>query len=170
MAKLKRLSPGFFFLLLITLLWTVPAFSGQIDLPKPAQTDTCPVCGMFVSKYPSWVATVHYQDGHSHHFDGAKDMFKYLLDMPKWAPGHRAEDIKAIGVTEYYGLRMIDAKQAYYVIGSEVYGPMGHELVPLVSEEDAVEFMRDHKGVKIMRFDQVKQKLLINLDNGVFQE
>ncbi len=170
MAKLKRLSPSFFFLLLITLLWTVPAFSGQLDLPKPAQTDTCPVCGMFVSKYPSWVATVQYQDGHSHHFDGAKDMFKYLLDLAKWAPGHRAEDIKAIGVTEYYGLQMIDAKQAYYVIGSEVYGPMGHELVPLVSEEDATEFMLDHKGVKIMRFDQVKQKLLINLDNGVFQE
>jgi copper chaperone NosL len=157
-------------LLFACLLITQSALSETITLPKPAQTDTCPVCGMFVSKYPSWVATVEYKDGHAHHFDGAKDLFKYLLDMPKWAPGHKAEDIKAIGVTEYYSLKMIDAKQAFYVIGSEIYGPMGHELVPLESMEDAKEFMQDHKGVKVMFFDQVKQKLLINLDNGVFEE
>jgi len=157
-------------LLLICLQWAVPAVSEQLQLPKPAQTDTCPVCGMFVSKYPAWVATVQYQDGHSHHFDGAKDMFKYLHDLPKWAPGHRTEEIKAIGVTEYYGLQMIDARQAVYVIGSEVYGPMGHELVPLATEEDAREFMRDHKGVKIMRFAQVRPKLLKSLDNGIFTE
>ena len=157
-------------LLLICLLCAVPAVSEQLQLPKPEQTDTCPVCGMFVSKYPAWVATVQYQDGHSHHFDGAKDMFKYLHDLPKWAPGHRTEEIKAIGVTEYYGLQMIDARQAFYVIGSEVYGPMGHELVPLATEEDAREFMRDHKGVKIMRFAQVRQKLLKSLDNGIFTE
>jgi len=125
---------------------------------------------MFVSKYPAWVATVQYQDGHSHHFDGAKDMFKYLHNLPKWAPGHRTEEIKAIGVTEYYGLQMIDARQAVYVIGSEVYGPMGHELVPLATEEDAREFMRDHKGVKIMRFTQVRPKLLKSMDNGIFTE
>lgn len=152
------------------LLLAQSAISDTLEVPKPAPTDTCPVCGMFVSKYPNWVATVQYKDGHAHHFDGAKDMFKYLLDMPKWAPGHRAEDIKAIAVTEYYSLDMLDAKQAFYVIGSEVYGPMGHELLPLASMEDAKEFMHDHKGVRIMRFDQVKQKLLINLDNGVFTE
>ncbi len=164
----KNISTSASFLLLILLMWSLPVVSQQLDLPRPALTDTCPVCGMFVSKYPSWTATVLYRDGHSHHFDGVKDMFKYLLDLPKWAPGHQMAEINAIGVTEYYGLRMINARQAYYVIGSEVFGPMGHELVPLATEEDAGEFMRDHKGVQIMRFDLIKQKLLINLDNGVF--
>ncbi len=152
------------------MLLALSAASAPVFLPKPAQTDTCPVCGMFVSKYPAWVATVLYKDGHAHHFDGAKDMFKYLHDLPKWAPGHKAEDIKTIGVTEYYSLQMIDARQAFYVIGSEVYGPMGHELVPLANIDDAKEFMQDHKGVKILRFDHVKQKLLINLDNGLFKK
>jgi len=36
--------------------------------------------------------------------------------------------------------------------------------------DDAKEFMQDHKGVKIMRFDQVRRSLLINLDNGLFTE
>ena len=165
MSLVKLLKP---FLFVAILVGSQSVFSGPVETPKPALTDTCPVCGMFVSKYPAWLATVVYKDGHAHHFDGAKDLFKYLLDMPKWAPGHKAEDIEVIGVTEYYTMEMIDAKEAYYVIGSEVYGPMGHELIPLVSEEDAKEYMQDHKGVKIMRFDEVKYKLLINLDNGDF--
>jgi copper chaperone NosL len=167
---MKRLASTLLFLLFVGMFMAQPVMSDPVTVPKPAQSDTCPVCGMFVSKYPNWVATVLYKDGHAHHFDGAKDMFKYLLDMPKWAPGHRAEDIKTIAVTEYYRLQKIDAKQAFYVIGSEVYGPMGHELVPFASMEDAKEFMHDHGGVRIIRFDQVKQKLLLNLDNGVFED
>jgi nitrous oxide reductase accessory protein NosL len=96
-------------------------------------------------------------------------MFKYLLDLPKWAPGHRAEDIELIGVTEYYGLTRIDAHQAFYVIGSDVRGPMGNELIPLETEADAAEFLQDHSGRRILRFDQVNQELLQKLDSGLFE-
>ena len=122
-------------LLLAPLL--APARAGPVDTPNPTPTDTCPVCGMFVAKYPDWIATVVYRDGHTHHFDGAKDLFKYLLDLAKWAPGHRAEDIAVIGVTEYYGVTRIDAHQAWYVVGSDVLGPRGHELIPTKTQEDA---------------------------------
>ena len=140
-----------------------------VDLPDPDPKDTCPVCGMFVAKYPEWIATVVYKDGHAHHFDGAKDLFKYLLDLSKWAPGHQASEIVKIGVTEYYGLQRIDARKAYYVIGSDILGPMGHELIPLESLEEAEEFKKDHQGVAILKFDQVRKKLLTNLDEGVFK-
>lgn len=143
--------------------------SKALDLPAPEATDTCPVCGMFVARYPEWIATVVYGDGHAHHFDGAKDLFKYLLDMPTWAPGHRAEDIAGIGVTEYYGLELIVARDAWYVIGSDVLGPMGHELIPLVTAEDANEFMRDHGGRRILRFDEVTGSMLEKLDVGEFE-
>lgn len=155
--------------LLLWLMLAAPLWAGPIDLPKPALTDTCPVCGMFVSKYPAWVATVAYRDGHAHHFDGAKDLFKYLFDLPKWAPGHRAEDIQAIGVTEYYGLKRIDARQAFFVIGSDVLGPMGHELVPLATREEAEEFLRDHQGKALLRFDEVQPRLPERLDQGSFE-
>jgi len=141
-----------------------------VDLPAPDKGDTCSVCGMFVSKYPEWLATVLYGDGHSDHFDGAKDMFKYLFDLDKYAPGHSYEDISGIGVTEYYGLTMIDARQARFVIGSDVTGPMGHELIPLASQEDAEEFMKDHQGEQILTFDQVSQALLQRLDDGALEE
>jgi nitrous oxide reductase accessory protein NosL len=123
---------------------------------------------MFVSRYPDWVATVLYRDGHAHHFDGAKDMFKYLLDLPKYAPGHTSADIASIGVSEYYGLTRIDAHLAWYVIGSDVLGPMGHELVPLRTPDEATEFLRDHHGKRILRFDDVTLPLLRGLDQGQF--
>jgi nitrous oxide reductase accessory protein NosL len=141
----------------------------DLKFPAPGPKDTCPVCGMFVSRYPDWVATVLYQDGHAHHFDGPKDLFKYLLDLDKYAPGHRRADIAAIGVTEYYGLTRIDARAAWYVIGSDVVGPMGHELVPLRTRAEAEEFQRDHQGKRLLRFDEVTGPLLLRLDQGRFE-
>jgi nitrous oxide reductase accessory protein NosL len=151
------------------LLLSLQAPAAPVSLPDPGVKDTCPVCGMFVAKYPEWIATVQYKDGHAHHFDGAKDMFKYLFDLHRWAPGHKAENIQTIGVTEYYGLTRIDAREALYVIGSDVLGPMGHELVPLESEADAEAFLRDHKGTRILRFDEVDKSLPAKLDEGVFK-
>jgi copper chaperone NosL len=156
------------------LLWVLALSSGAFaeggisGIPKPAAKDLCPVCGMIVSKYPNWVATVLYKDGHAHHFDGAKDMFKYLQDLPKYAPGHRKEDIKAIAVTDFYNLGKADARQAYFVIGSDVLGPMGHEFVPLATKTDADDFLKDHKGKRALTFDQVTAQLVDQVDNGKF--
>lgn len=150
------------------LLAPLPGAAEPLKLSSPGPRDSCPVCGMFVAKYPEWLATVQYKNGHAHHFDGAKDMFKYLFDLAKWAPGQRAEDIQAIGVTDYYGLNRIDARQAWYVIGSDVLGPMGQELIPLQSQEDADEFMRDHSGRRILRFHEVRVPLLQDIDSGRF--
>ena len=30
-------------------------------LPKPGPKDKCPVCGMFVAKYPDWTAAVRFR-------------------------------------------------------------------------------------------------------------
>ncbi|MGB4876716.1 MAG: nitrous oxide reductase accessory protein NosL [Candidatus Competibacter sp.] len=153
-------------------LWLLsrsPAWSQELQLPAPGSKDTCPVCGMFVSRYPDWVATVLYKDGHVHHFDGAKDLFKYLLNLPKYAPDHTQADIAATGVTDYYGVKRLDARAAWYVIGSDVLGPMGHEPVPLATQADAEEFQRDHKGKRILRFDELTPPVLDNLDQGKFE-
>jgi copper chaperone NosL len=123
---------------------------------------------MLVSKYPNWVVVVKYRDGHAHFFDGAKDMFKYLQNLPKYAPGHRSEDIAAIHVTEFYGLSKVDARKAFFVIGSDVLGPMGHEFVPLETRADAEEFLKDHKGVRILNFEQVTAEVVDKVDNGKF--
>jgi len=145
------------------------ADAARVDLPAPGPRDICPVCGMFVAKYPEWVATILFEDGSADYFDGAKDFFKYIADMPKYAQGRTAEQIAAMGVTDYYGIERIDAHQALYAVGSDVLGPMGHELVPLLNEADAAEFMKDHKGKMLVGFAEVTPDLLDVLDTGRFE-
>lgn len=136
-------------------------------LPKPGDRDLCPVCGMLVAKYPNWIAIVVYRDGHAHFFDGAKDLFKYLA-ISRGTHGHKAADIAGIWVTEFYGLTRVDARQAFYVIGSDTLGPMGHEFVPLANRADVEDFLKDHKGKRIVSFAQATPELAIRLDKGTF--
>jgi copper chaperone NosL len=153
---------------LLLILWPAFAAAQEETATKPGSMDLCPVCGMLVSKYPNWTATALYRDGHTHYFDGAKDLFKYLQEMPKYAPGHRKEDLAGLYVTEFYGLTRIDARSAFYVIGSDVLGPMGHELVPLETRADAEEFLKDHKGKRIFTFAQITADIIDKVDNGKF--
>lgn len=138
------------------------------SVPRPGLKDLCPVCGMIVAKYPNWTATVVWRDGHAHHFDGAKDLFKFLQALPKYAPNHKREDIRGIFVTEFYNLDKIEAGKAFYVIGSDIMGPMGHELTPFGTQADAEEFLKDHKAKRILRFADVTPDVVARVDAGRF--
>lgn len=137
---------------------------GETNQPaKPKETDKCPVCGMFVSKYPDWIAQVVFKDGSSAFLDGPKDMFTYYLNVKKYSPSRGESDMVSMYVTEYYSLKVIDARKAFYVAGSDVYGPMGKELIPFGVRTDAEEFLRDHGGRNILTFDQVTADVLRSL-------
>ena len=133
--------------------------------PVPvAKTDKCPVCGMFVSKYPDFVAQIIHSDGSYAVFDGVKDMFKYLFDRQRYRPGTESLGIAAIYVTDYYSMTLIDGRTAWYVVGSDVYGPMGRELIPLQHEAEARDFIKDHAGKTLLRFEEVTPAILRGLD------
>jgi copper chaperone NosL len=137
-------------------------------LPKPGAMDLCPVCGMLVSKYPQWIATVLWKDGQAHHFDGAKDLFLFLQALPKYAPRRKRDEIRFLAVTDFYDLKKMDARQAVFVAGSDVLGPMGHDLIPLATPADAEEFSRDHKGKRTFRFDEITPAVVARVDEGRF--
>jgi copper chaperone NosL len=149
---------------LLGLLVPSLASPAEIGMPKPAAGDKCPVCGMFVAKYPDWMAAIRFRDGSHVFFDGAKDLFKYLHDLKKYDPARSPQDIHVVVVMDYYGLTWIDARKAWYVLGSDVYGPMGRELIPLKEEAEAREFMKDHRGVKIIRFADATPGVVKTLD------
>jgi copper chaperone NosL len=149
------------------LVFLLPSFSlgaAEGGAPKPGARDKCPVCGMFVAKYPDWTTAIRFRDGSHVYTDGAKDMFKYLHDLKKYDHTRKPEDIQAVLVLDYYRLSWIDARGAWYVLGSDVFGPMGRELIPLEQEADAKEFMKDHKGIKIIRFADVTMEVIKTLD------
>ena len=65
-------------------------------------------------------------------------------------------------------IERIDARKAYFVSGSDVLGPMGHEFVPLANKADADDFLKDHKGKKLYTFERVTPAMANALDNGRF--
>lgn len=148
----------------ILALATAFSYAGDRKPLKPGPDDKCPVCGMFVKKYPDWVAEIIFQDGSGAFFDGTKDMFKYYFDLKKFNPRKSRPEIEAIYVTEYYSLTLIDGTKASFVIGSDVLGPMGKELIPLAGDAEAKEFFKDHKGKKILTFKEVTPEVIKTLD------
>jgi copper chaperone NosL len=131
---------------------------------EAGKRDVCAVCGMLVARHPEWLAQVVYEDGSQAFFDGPKDLFKYLLRPERYAADKRGVETTAVLVTSYYVGAATDARQAFYVVGSDVTGPMGAELVPHPTLEAAEEFARDHHGERIVRFDDVTPELLNELE------
>ena len=161
MKQFGRLIPIVLFCLLLPLsvVLATPA-----ALPSPAAKDKCPVCGMFVAKYPDWVAIVTFKDSTSLFFDGSKDFFIYYHNMKKYTPARNQTSIATITVRDYYLLKQIDVRKASFVIGSDVYGPMGKELVPFEKTADAIAFLKDHTGKKILTFKDITPAILKSLE------
>jgi nitrous oxide reductase accessory protein NosL len=163
--KRKHILLGFCFSLLLTLTLALTlSWSGDRKPIKPLPKDKCPVCGMFVAKYSDWMAEIIFKDGTYAVFDGTKDMFKYYFNLGKYNPSKKPSDIDSIYVTDYYSLTLIDGHKAVYIMGSDVYGPMGRELIPFEKDGDAKEFMKDHKGKSSLRFKDVTPELINQLD------
>ena len=150
----------------------LPVFTVCSDLhaqhsPGEALPDTrCSVCGMFVAKYPNWLAQIHYDDQKQvQFFDGVKDMMVFSFNPEKFN-GPRREKIKEMLVKDYYSLQWLSAEETFFVIGSDVYGPMGHELIPFSTREAAENFMKDHHGKEILTFDRITPELIDSMRVG----
>jgi len=124
--------------------------TSKIEVPKDAK---CPVCGMFVAKYPQWVAMIEGEK--RFYFDGVKDMMKYFFSQKISA--------EKLFVSDYYKLSKLPAQKAFYVLGANVYGPMGAELIPFATHEDALNFARDHTGQKVISFDEITEAIVKSL-------
>ncbi len=152
------------FVICVSVALAVASLRAEDSGMAPSPKDKCPVCGMFVHKYPEFLASILLIDGSRVFFDGPKDLYRYYFNVQKYDQKHRQADIVSIRVKDYYSLAAIDGRKALYVVGSDVYGPMGNELIPFEKESEAREFMQDHKGSAVLRFGDITQALLKGLE------
>lgn len=138
----------------------------DIKLGVQINKDTrCPVCGMFVAKYQEWLAQIKMSDGTIETFDGVKDMMAYYF-TPQQFGGDDTLTVSAVSIRDYYSQDWSDGREAMYVLGSDVYGPMGHELVPFSSRAAAENFLKDHHGKQIISFSEITSELIESLRKG----
>ncbi|MEN8142817.1 MAG: nitrous oxide reductase accessory protein NosL [Thermodesulfobacteriota bacterium] len=140
--------------LVVFLFLAGPAPVGAEPLDPVEADSRCPVCGMFVAKYDVWITQIRYDEKVVLSFDGVKDMMAFY-HSPASFGGRDQKDIKEIWVKDYYSLKWIDGRQAFFVLGSDVHGPMGHEFVPFVAKAAAEAFLIDHHGRQVMSFAEI---------------
>ncbi len=150
------------FMLILTGVLSAGLSAAQEDVKKEVR---CTVCGMFVAKYPAWVTKIVHKEGPERYFDGVKDMMVYFFNPENYGaqPGN---PVMEIWLKDYYSLKLIDAKKAFFVTGSDVYGPMGHEFIPFSSKEAAVSFSKDHHGKNILTFDKINKAHVESMRSG----
>jgi nitrous oxide reductase accessory protein NosL len=142
---------------LLGTLLTVQGASAD-NAPAPSPEARCPVCGMFPANYPKWRAQATFRNGPAVEFDSPFDLFRFLGNMAKYDKQHTVADITQIMVTDYAKRTRIDARQAYYVSGSSIRGPMGPDLPAFANKADA-EFLTRTSGGRVLNFDQAAREV-----------
>jgi nitrous oxide reductase accessory protein NosL len=123
--------------------------------PKPiTKSERCPVCGMYPANYPKWHSQILFKDGEHSSFDSPIEMFRFVHNMAKYDKHHGAADIGMIYVPDAEKGSWLEARQAFFVIGSKARGPMGADLPAFASKESATDFI-NKSGGEMFTYQQV---------------
>lgn len=157
---------------LIVCILTLVVASGASwaeEFPKPGKNDRCPVCGMFVYKYPKWAAGLVFQSGARYFHCCPKCMLHNLHQVTKYQPGESRENLRLIWVTEYYTTKQMAAQDVLFVVGSNLIGPMGLDLIPVKGRAAAENLMKDYNGELILTLDQITPEIVDKARKGKFE-
>ncbi|MEH6627281.1 MAG: nitrous oxide reductase accessory protein NosL [Motiliproteus sp.] len=124
--------------------------------------DECHLCGMIISNFPGPKGQLYERGQNSTmKFCSTRDMFAYLLD-PEHQHNIQTAYVHDMAITpwdhpdqETY----IDAKKAWYVIGSNKPGAMGPTLGSFSTEANAKAFA-DLNGGKLYKFDDLTLEMI----------
>lgn len=132
--------------------------NGQMQI---SPEDRCPVCGMKVMRYLKFAAAIQLRSRVTFYFCSTGCMIRSWMH-PDIHLGATAAELKQPVVQEYFSGRQVDGRSLVFVFGSDVIGPMGPALVPVMGEKYLNVFKKRH-GAK-------SQFLLDNMDDGKWQE
>lgn len=140
----------------ISVLFLLSACNSQDGQASAQAAARCPNCGMRVQPDSAWRAGMTSAQGEALSFDAPKCMFRVLR-------GERGQGAREPWVIEYDSREQRPASSVVYVMGSDVEGPMGRDLVPIADRERAERFLRDHHGSRILTFDEVTTQVVDSL-------
>jgi len=120
---------------------------------EPADNkDRCPICNMYPARYPNHRGQIQTKDKQVYHFCSTQCLFKFLTNS-KEISGQPVKPF-LIWVIDYPSRKWIAAKTAAYVLGSDQWGPMGHEAFAFDTRADAERFAEKNGG-NMFTFDKI---------------
>lgn len=159
------------------------------NVPSPVtltQSDSCEVCGMVIPNHPGPSAEIFYEthepSGHTNpaRFDSTWEAFQY--DFERQDRGWSRE---VFYVTDYSAVdyelttdggdtlisthptaeAFVDATRVTFLVGSEVKGAMGRDLIAFSNSTDAETFRAEYGG-ELLGLDEVTRTTIAQLGRG----
>lgn len=120
----------------------------------------CPLCGMIPARYPRFHCQVILESGDYIAFDSAAGLITFLLFPDK--TGMEPGKVDSVYFKDYLSETWIHSDKTFFVIGSEIMGPMGIEFLAVDSYEKAMELKKQEKGVWIIHYKKVDRQFMID--------
>ena len=139
----------------------------------PVQIDrntSCALDGMLLADYPGPKAQIHYAGrAEPDFFCDTVEMFAVYL-KPEQVRSVRALFVQNMGKADWNEPRdnWIDARTAWYVLGSSRHGSMGPTIASFANEADARKFAVEYGG-SVLSFADVTPDM-VTLDGGVLHD
>lgn len=114
----------------------------------------CKHCGMKIDPASQWRTELVGEDGKVTPFDAPR------CALQSWRSG--ASPAKSIRVQEYYDRQTRDGADVRFIVGGDVIGPMGPDLVP-VDPARASKFIQDHAADRALKLDEVTTQVLVGI-------
>ncbi|MBW0147311.1 nitrous oxide reductase accessory protein NosL [Marinobacter arenosus] len=150
------------FLILTTFLFSACGNNGeQADArPQPvhfASGDECHVCGMVIEGFPGPKGeAITEKDQRVRKFCSTRDMFAWLLQPENASRGHTlyVHDMAQTDWQNPDDAALIDARKAFYVVGSDQDGAMGPTLASFADESGAEAFRKQYGG-QVLAYEEI---------------
>src|SRR5262249_9038572 len=113
----------------------------------------CKNCGMRIDPKSAWRTELVAVDGTVTSFDAPRCALASLRSQ---------KTPSTVRVQEYYERRWRDGADVRFVVGGDVLGPMGPDLVP-VEPSRVSKFIQDHGAERALRLDEVTSDVISNL-------
>jgi copper chaperone NosL len=123
----------------------------------PSSEDRCPVCAMKVVENPEFVSGIRCRDGKSFYFCAPGCMIRAWLHPEIFLAENRENLDKAV-VQDYFDGEHVDAYSVLWIAGSDVVGPMGPSLVPVMDESEVAAFRGRHGGDPFFRLSEMNDE------------
>ncbi|MBI5861977.1 MAG: nitrous oxide reductase accessory protein NosL [Rhodocyclales bacterium] len=156
--------------LLIAMLLAACGETARVTPAQEPGADTvCSLDGMSLQDFPGPKAQIHYDQGAPDFFCDVREMFSIFLrpEQQKRVVALYTQDMGQADWTQPRG-HWIDARTAFYVVGSRKTGSMGPAIASFATERDAQTFAQKEGG-KVLRFDQVTPDIA-DLSGGVLHD
>lgn len=147
--------------------------AGDARSLAPVEIDASTACeldGMLLADYPGPKAQIHYADAGAPVFMcDTVELFNMVL-RPEQVRKVLAVYVQDMGQADWEQPRghWIDARSAYYVLGSKRHGSMGPTIASFAQELDAKKFAQQWGG-KLLRYAEVKPDM-VDLSGGALHD